>query len=189
MAGPNEPPDDLLFTLPRPDPAWFIRSSGHRADGTIHGVRHARRVGVHALELAAELGATPEEREALRLAALWHDIGRECDGGDYFHGARSAGKVLGLGLHHGVERDVLDLALFAITYHPAPDGRGELAAQEQAEPRAALRVLRILKDADALDRVRFGPGHLKLHLLRFPESRCRIDRAFELVRATEEEGP
>lgn len=105
---------DLIFTLPRPDPAWFVRSSGHRADGTIHGVRHARRVGVHALELAAELGATAEEREA-------------------------------------------------------------------------LRVLRILKDADALDRVRFGHGHLKLHLLRFPESRCRIDRAFELVRATEEE--
>ncbi len=187
MAAQTLAPDDLLYTLPRPDPAWFLRPDGHQADRSIHGVDHARRVGVHALELAAVLGATPREREALRLAALWHDIGRECDGQDYFHGARSAGKVAGLGLHRGVEPAVLELALFAITYHVPPDGQAEPAAREQAEPRSALKVLRILKDADALDRVRFGPMNLKQGMLRFPESLGRVDRAFALARATDQE--
>ncbi len=184
----RDPREDLLLTLRRPDPAWFVRPSGFQAAGTIHGIDHARRVGVHALELAAELGATDLEREALRLAALWHDIGRESDGGDYFHGARSAGKVTGLGLHRGVERPVLELALFAITYHVPPDAWGEGAARERADPGSALLVLRILKDADALDRARFGRGHIDPGLLRFPESHRRIERAFELVRITGEEG-
>jgi hypothetical protein len=177
------------FDLARPDPAWFIRSHGEDGSADIHGVGHATRVTIHAVELATVLGLAGWQVESARLAGLWHDIGREHDGGDYFHGARSAGKVIGLGLHRGIALPVLEVALLAVNFHNVEDRWGEDAARFATEPGAALAVFRVLKDADALDRVRFGPGHLKLHLLRFPESRCRVDRAFELVRATEEEGP
>jgi diguanylate cyclase (GGDEF)-like protein/putative nucleotidyltransferase with HDIG domain len=43
-------------------------------DQTTHG--HLQRVQVYAMELGKELGITPEEQEALRAAALLHDIGK-----------------------------------------------------------------------------------------------------------------
>ena len=43
-------------------------------DHTTHG--HLQRVQVYAMELAKELGLTAEEQEALRAAALLHDIGK-----------------------------------------------------------------------------------------------------------------
>ena len=50
------------------------------------------------------------------------------------------------------------------------------------DPEAALRVFRVLKDADALDRVRLGD--LDVSYLRFPESVQRVDRAWELLAAS-----
>ena len=81
------------------DPAWFLRPDGHDASRTIHGVRHTLRVWVHAMELASALGFENWQREALHHAAIWHDIGRTHDGADYYHGAKSAGRVVGMGLH------------------------------------------------------------------------------------------
>jgi HD superfamily phosphodiesterase len=168
---------------PRPDPAWFIRPGGEDGSEHIHGTGHATRVTMHAVELATVLGLAGWQVEAARLAGLWHDIGREHDGGDYFHGARSAGKVVGLGLHRGVDRPVLEVALLAVTYHSAEDRRGEEASRHATNPGAALSVYRVLKDADALDRVRFGRHGLDPNLLRFEESHAMIARAVELVRS------
>ncbi len=168
---------------PRPDPAWFIRPGGEDGSGHIHGTGHAARVTIHAGELATVLGLADWQVQAARLAGLWHDIGREHDGGDYFHGARSAGKVVGLGLHRGVARPVLEVALLAVTFHSAEDRRGEEASRYATNPAAALSVFRVLKDADALDRVRFGRNGLDLRLLRFKESHAMVGRAVELVRS------
>ena len=49
------------------------------------------------------------------------------------------------------------IARFAIRYHCRSDGRGERRAIDEADPERALRVLWLLKDADALDRVRLAP--------------------------------
>jgi HD superfamily phosphodiesterase len=166
-----------------PDPAWFVRSHGEDGSSLIHGVGHARRVTAHAFELAMALRLPAWQVEAARLAGLWHDIGREHDGGDYFHGARSAGKVIGLGLHRGVAPATLEVALLAVTFHNVPDSWGERAAGEASDRTSALAVFRVLKDADALDRVRFGPRGLDPTLLRFKESHARIERAVELVRS------
>ena len=175
---------DLLASSPRPDPAWFLRANGVDASTTIHGVDHVRRVAAHASELARALGVPAQEREAVLCAALWHDIGRESDGADCFHGARSAGKVIGLGLHLGRDPRTVELALFAVTFHVPDDAQGERAARKLTSPLAGLRVLRLLKDADALDRVRFGPHNLDSRLLRLPESHGRLDRARALLEAT-----
>lgn len=170
--------NDLL-----PDSGWYMRPDGEDGSATIHGVAHAWRVGVHARELAAALRLPPWEREALRLAALWHDIGRDSDGRDYFHGGKSAGKVVGLGLHLGVEPVTLEVALLAVTFHSADDRWGEEAAEGASEPESALRVFRVLKDADALDRVRLGAKSLNTEMLRFAQSKRRVERAWELLRS------
>ncbi len=168
--------------LARPDPAWFIRSDGEDGSQDIHGVGHATRVTIHAVELATALGLPDWQVEAARLAGLWHDIGREHDGGDYFHGARSAGKVIGLGLHRGIALPILEVALLAVNFHNVEDRRGEDAARYATDPAAALAVFRVLKDADALDRVRFGLNRIDPKQLRLEVSHGRIVRAVELLR-------
>ncbi len=73
-------------------------------------------------------GFSAWEREALTCAALWHDIGRTNDRADYYHGAKSAGKAVTLGLHRGIEPRVYETALYAVTHHCGDEGHGERAA-------------------------------------------------------------
>ena len=174
------------------DPEWFVRPSGDDASRSIHGVGHTSRVLIHALDLADALDVSEWEREALACAALWHDIGRTHDGVDYYHGAKSAGKAVALGLHSTIAPMVYETALFAITHHCGSEPHAELAASEvryrvpdveirfeRVEPESALRVFRLLKDADALDRVRLGD--LDTRYLRYDASRKRVERAHELL--------
>jgi len=182
-------PDDLA-----PDPAWFLRASGYDASGSIHGLGHTRRVIRHALAIAQGEGFAPWEREALALAALWHDIGRTHDGVDYYHGAKSAGKVLALNLHRGRAAMVYETALHAVVHHSGSERHGEMAAhcleyfqldggvwrRGLVDADAALRVFRALKDADALDRVRLGD--LDESYLRSGTARARVGTAWDLLR-------
>jgi len=177
---PSLDPSPLLATLPRPDPRWFLRPDGVDASGTIHGVSHTLRVMFHAAEIADALGVAAWEREAVVLASLWHDIGRTHDGGDYYHGAKSAGKVVGLGLHRGRDPTHVDVALYAVTHHSGDEGHGERAAGWFDDEDAALRIFRILKDADGLDRVRLCD--LDPSRLRLPGSSARVERAEKLLR-------
>jgi putative nucleotidyltransferase with HDIG domain len=177
-------PTHLLATLPVPDPAWFVRPDGEDGSRTIHGVAHTRRVMVHAIEIAEEVGASVAEREAVLLAALWHDIGRTDDGRDYFHGAKSAGKVVGLGLHRRWPAELVEVALYAITHHSGGEPYGIAAARELPDEALALRVFQILKDADGLDRVRFDG--LDVARLRLPPSRLREPRARDLLELIQE---
>ncbi|MDO8963416.1 MAG: HD domain-containing protein [Coriobacteriia bacterium] len=161
------------------DPAWFVRPDGRDSSRSIHGVGHTRRVRTHAREIATEVGLVRWELIALDLAALWHDIGRTDDGVDYYHGAKSAGKVVGLGLHDGVEPIVLETALFAVTHHCGDEAHAERAAHRMSDPDASWRVFRILKDADALDRVRLGD--LDASFLRYDASKARVARAWKML--------
>ncbi len=176
------PPDlaSLVLALPAPDPRWFVRPDGLDASRTIHGVSHTLRVMIHAVEIADGLAIPSWEREAVVRAALWHDIGRSHDGGDYYHGAKSAGKAVGLGLHAGLPRSVVEVALYAATHHPGDEAHGERAARRLPDSQGALRVFRILKDADGLDRVRLGD--LDPSYLRLPGSAARAARAELLLR-------
>jgi hypothetical protein len=172
-----------------------VRPSGFDAAHTIHGLSHARRVLVHAIAIAEALGLERGQRDALELAACWHDIGRTHDGADYYHGAKSAGKVIGLGLHEGVEPLVRELALFAVTHHCGSEMHGEEAAREfrfyedggggrwharGVDGQTVLTVFRVLKDADGLDRVRLGD--LNPGFLRTEAARRMVNRAWELLR-------
>lgn len=76
---------------------------------------------------------------------------------------------------------MLAVALHAVTHHSGSEEHGERSARDLGDPDAALRVFRILKDADGLDRVRLG--NLDVSYLRFPLSRLRVARAEALLLA------
>lgn len=171
--------DDLPASLPRPDPAWFVRPDGTDGSSGMHGVPHTLRVLVHAVELARALDVAAWEVESVTLAALWHDIGRTDDRADYYHGAKSAGKAVGLNLHRGVAPRVLAATLFAVTHHSGSEEHAERGILQLDAPEATRRIFRILKDADGLDRVRFDG--LDPRYLRLAPSRGRIARAHDLL--------
>lgn len=153
----------------------FVRHS------TLHGVRHTQRVHIHAQRLTSELRWGEADVRLVLSAALWHDIGRTDDSEDPRHGAQGAARALQLGLLEALPTAEGDLVLFALVHHclddeDAEDGvtwwhaarlRGAarrpgdespaVEARRLAEPERALRILWLLKDADALDRVRLHP--------------------------------
>jgi putative nucleotidyltransferase with HDIG domain len=141
---------------------WFRRRSG------LHGVRHTQRVHIHAQRLTEEVGWARADAELVLRAALWHDIGRLGDGVEPEHGAASVTRADTLGLTAGLACEDAAVVRFAILRHSLPDdGAREHAeslaaagdpARRLVQPERALRVLWLLKDADALDRVRLGLG-------------------------------
>ncbi len=162
---------------PRVSEEWFLHPSG------LHGVHHAQRVHVHAQRLTSELRWDDADTRLVLCAALWHDIGRTNDGPDERHGAQGATRALALGLLSHLTEAETDLVLFAIVHHCLSDERAREAASwwhaarlraaarrpdeagpamidatgGLAEPERALRILWLLKDANALDRVRLAP--------------------------------
>jgi putative nucleotidyltransferase with HDIG domain len=141
---------------------WFLHFS------RVHGVLHTQRVHIHAQRLTEQLGWSRADRELVLSAALWHDIGREGDGVEPSHGRAGAALADELGLTAGLSVADAAVARFAIERHSLSDGGAEQHAAELAgaddptrrlaQPERALRVLWLLKDADALDRIRLGFG-------------------------------
>lgn len=155
---------------------WFLRPE--RADG-IHGADHIRRVHVLADRLTTELGWHETARRRVLAAALWHDIGRTHDGEEPEHGARSAERAVVLGLAGKLDAADADAALFAVRLHSLADEAAYPVAGE-----TDLEILWLLKDADALDRVRLGRDDLDPSRLRFAHSHRLIGfaaRLYELL--------
>jgi HD superfamily phosphodiesterase len=163
---------------PRVPAEWFARRS------QLHGVSHTQRVHIHAQRLAAELEWPAAETRIALSAALWHDIGRTDDGVDPGHGEASARRAVALGLPRSLSSGDGSIVVFAVHYHSLDDDEGEQAARRQGRPDRALRVLRLLKDADALDRVRLAPWEAAdPKQLRYPVTAAHIPFAAELYTA------
>lgn len=175
-------------SAPRVPADWFVRSS------TLHGVMHTQRVHIHAQRLTGALRWHEPDTHLALAAALWHDIGRTHDGVEPAHGAESAARAIELGLTEALAPADADIILFAMLCHSRSDtfaeeeavrrreARRTNGARRLAEPERALRILWLLKDADALDRVRLAdweaadPGQL-----RHPCTRRSIGFAGELL--------
>jgi len=164
---------EILRGLPAVDPGWYHNPGG------IHGPSHTVRVLIHAQSIAEELELGAREREAVLLAALWHDIGRVHDGLDRHHGARSTGKVLGLGLHEPFDDELIRTVFFAMEYHSIRDKWAEDAAIYTPDSAWSLQTLWVLKDADGLDRVRLGD--LDSGQLRHECAKGMVDDAWMLL--------
>ena len=127
---------------------WFLHFS------ELHGVRHTQRVHIHADRLASKLEWPAADTHLLLQAALWHDIGRRHDGLEPEHGGNSVLRARELGLTQSLPAPDAALVEFAMRQHSLEDAHSERAAGAEDEPERALRILHLLKDADALDRVR-----------------------------------
>jgi hypothetical protein len=129
-----------------PQPSLFWHAS------TLHGQAHVSRVMIHAFRLIEATGESPFA-PALWAAVYLHDIARRHDGLCHRHGADAWARLAGLPdvrelfERGGVEQSDYAAIQAAVTQHC----RGEVAP---AHPHRELVAL--LKDADALDRVRLG---------------------------------
>ena len=158
--------------------AWAARApsvpeSSFTRLSRLHGVRHTQRVHVHAQRLAADIGWGDADTRLVLLAALWHDIGRTNDADDPGHGSASAVRAEALGLTAPLSRSDAGIVRFAVTFHSRADAAALRSSRGLPRARAerALRVLWLLKDADALDRVRLTPGEAAdARCLRHPET-------------------
>ncbi|MHC1775162.1 MAG: HD domain-containing protein [Lentimicrobium sp.] len=131
----------------------------------LHGILHTYRVMVHVLRLGLMTEAIKEARLAF-FAAYIHDMSRKHDGYCTQHGADSANFKLPLYrdnfLKNGASESELLVIGKAVTLHST---NIELPKNDPDWLTVAL-----LKDADALDRIRLGAGDLNPSFLRLQES-------------------
>ena len=134
----------------------FLEHEVHFAlKGNDHTKDHCARVLHFALRIADQMGLAKEEREALALAACFHDSRRQDDWLDVGHGLRAADYYREFCYDHKRDFDVRVYLVMA--FHDHDDALGEAA--------------------DALDRFRLGPFDLDINYLRTDAARALYDYA------------
>lgn len=159
--------------------ALILRPSYFDHPSELHGIGHTYRVmalGMHLAERSGNASLTG----AILAAAFVHDMARQHDGYCTEHGRWAAERKLPLFrdffIQHGIPAEQLDRIHTAIAFHSL---RTEMNKEDPA-----FTLTAILKDADALDRIRLGPENLDPRYLRLPESRGMIGEAKKLYRTT-----
>lgn len=138
-------------------------------DSDYHGKPHQARV-LLLTQIISELMDLPlYERRLLAAAAIYHDTKRVHDDDDEVHGTLAAE------YYHGNEENPSPIVEFLCKYHCLPDEQGyaEIKANKKLRRNQSMvtRLYQIIKDADALDRVRFEIKDLDLNQLRLPVSK------------------
>ena len=133
----------------------------------LHGIGHMLRVLVLQELLCDDLErqGVQVDRTVTRFAAMTHDVGRIDDGVDPEHGWRSAEWIKGH-LAESMSPETLDAVTYCVYWHAPHDDEAPVMTNE----------LKVLKDADGLDRVRLGD---------LDESLLRTDCARELIPVAE----
>lgn len=174
MSSSLAPPLDLPLAALVPTPSLFTHKS------MIHGQSHVSRVMVHAFRLIAATGWT-DEAPRLWAAVYLHDLARTHDGICHRHGADAMKKfetlpgTRDLFARGGVvEADYASIHT-AVVHHSVP--------KELDRSHPHWRLTSLLKDADALDRVRIGD--LDPRYLRNPEALEMVDFAWRLFENTD----
>lgn len=125
-----------------------------RIDDEEHDAEHTLRVLFDALLLVQVQGIALTKKESHQLcdAILYHDIGRTNDDVDDSHGAKSRD------IYYDADSDCNPATAFLIEYHCLDDRKAlaDLKASNIRDKERVWLLYTILKDADALDRVRFG---------------------------------
>lgn len=141
----------------------------------LHGIGHTYRVMCNCLVLGDRIGNERETRLAF-CGAFIHDMSRQHDGFCTEHGLWAANQKLNqfrdLFLETGMNIEDLEEIKTAVTNHSVhPD----ISINHPSYTTTA-----ILKDADALDRIRMGRFNLNKKFLRFRESIELVDFAKNL---------
>lgn len=122
-----------------------------KEEHSAHNAKHSTRVLLYALLLAQMMKLPDADKVRLAEAAAYHDCGRANDFVDGSHGDASA-KV-----YESVGKD--SVVSFVIRQHCLSDGENRASLQEgfsEPQRKRCKVLLDVFKDADALDRLRFG---------------------------------
>lgn len=154
-------------------------------DSEWHTKNHCARVLLLALLIGHKKNLSTEEKNALAMAAVFHDSRRLDDGIDKGHGLRAAAYYKNFCIEHDLPFD--EKTYYIIYYHDQDDsvGLAEIKKSTTLHERA-VSLYQIFKDADALDRFRLGPDALDEKFLRTEEARQLVDLAKELLRKSSE---
>lgn len=150
----------------------------------IHGISHNERVAFIAMAIGIHENLTEDELKVIINAALYHDIGRTTAKGKA-HGIESA-RIIDENravLAKGFNDKELALLEFLCSIHSNPDEELEdFAKQYDIDIITAKKFMNVLKDADALDRVRLPRfGKIDEDMLRLDYSRSLVQTAKELL--------
>lgn len=148
----------------------------------IHGLGHIERVLLFGGLIAMQNQCNEADARLLLTACSYHDIGRVDDSLDDGHGKRSAEKLPSVVSLPGEDMAYVQAAIYA---HSINDTCMEDVIRSYGiyDKQRALKIARMLKDADALDRVRVCD--LDPRFLRFPCSCQYVDFATILFRLYE----
>ena len=121
----------------------------------IHGNPHAKRVLMLALIFSKLYELDTRDRDILVNTSLYHDIGRSNDSIDFDHGIYSFEKLQELDLLEGNDEDI-EILRYVITEHPRTDevGFNNINNYKIKNKDRAIKLLKIFKDCDGLDRLR-----------------------------------
>lgn len=134
-------------------------------ESSVHGINHTYRVMCHVLYIGHAAGLKRDVLLAL-CAAFIHDFARKHDGFCNQHGDWAAQSKLpnfvSLFARAGVNNTEIEIIKTAVKNH------SEIEELDIDHP--AYKTTALLKDADALDRIRLNDNNLDERFLRFPES-------------------
>ncbi len=147
---------------------------------SLHGINHTYRVMCHVLQLGNELRFEREKRLAF-CAAFIHDMSRKHDGLCHHHGQWAAEEKLPTFKEffclQGINAYEIEEIGAAVKNHSE--------GFEIPKSNPFWKTTALLKDADALDRIRLGEENLKTEFLRFSITKDFISRANTLFYSTE----
>lgn len=140
----------------------------------IHESMHTNRVLLYSILLASKLQRN-DLQDSLAICAIFHDRRRLNDSLDKGHGMRAANYYKDYCAKNNIEFN--KSIYLTIYYHDISDN---IAIENFSTDKSTCLMYKIFKDADALDRYRFGSNGLKKKYLRCPESETLISLSKKL---------
>ena len=156
---------------------------------SFHGLHHSEKVLLFSYLIGKNQGLNREEMEILLDAAVYHDIGRENENEDAFHGMVSANRINPVIGNKTIyqKQYMLDILKAVCDAHSRNDSDMERAFDDYSLPQECYEMYKkiaiILKDADALDRTRFrktASHALKESFLRSEYAKTLVNLAYSI---------
>lgn len=175
--------------------AFLYSNKEYLYKSAFHGIYHSEKVMLYAMIIGLANDLSQADLNILCDAAAFHDIGRVGEAEDETHGRTSALRFekINIFTSNPFYQDKQNLGILqAITdfhsqdYETYPyllDANLDLYNISEANEYRYKRLAFMLKDADALDRKRFGdydPASLKVERLKYPISKNLANFAGEL---------
>ena len=126
-----------------------------------HGIHHSEKVLLFSYLIGKHENLSLDELEILLDAAVYHDIGRMDETEETMHGYVSATRIEKVVTKNGIysNHDNLEILKAICDAHSIEDARMDLTFDlheiDESKLETYLKLAKILKDADALDRTRF----------------------------------